>query len=70
MIIGPKTEISPPPKKKSLLDSNDDLKKFWVFFGIKPIFSVILAWTGSVVILGHFLMARIYPPSFVETVQE
>ena len=38
-IIGLKTEISPPPqKKRSLLDSNNDLKKFWMLFGIKPIF--------------------------------
>ena len=29
-------------------------------------FSVIPAWTGSVVILGYFLMARMVPPSFVE----
>ena len=29
-------------------------------------FSVIPARTGSVVLLGHFLMARTVPPSFVE----
>jgi len=29
-------------------------------------FSVIPAWTGSVVILGHFLMVRPVPPSYVE----
>ena len=29
-------------------------------------FSVIPARTGSVVILGHFFMARTVPPSFVE----
>ena len=29
-------------------------------------FSIILAQPGSVVILGHFFMARTVPPSFVE----
>ena len=45
------------------------------FLGQKPLFrpkrknarfSVIPARTGSVVLLGHFLMARTIPPSFVE----
>ena len=29
-------------------------------------FSIIPARTGSIVILGHFLMARTFPPTFVE----
>ena len=56
-------------------------KKFWVFFLVQRIFgkkkhflakpkngrfAIILARTRSVIILGHFLMAQTFPPSFVE----
>ena len=38
-LLGQKQRFRPPPqKKRSLLDSNNDLKKFWMLFGIKPIF--------------------------------
>ena len=81
------TMFWPPPEKvvqrKSCLFPNkyQSLKKFWFFFGLRPIFgqkkhflaehknvrfSVIPARTWSVVLLGHFLMARTVPPSFVE----
>ena len=69
-------------KKSCLFPNKyQSLKKLLVFFFIKPIFgqkkhfsaepkngcfSVIPAQTRSVVILGHFLMSRTVPPSFVE----
>ena len=60
---------------------NQSLRKFWVIFWVRTHFSpknhisaecknvrfsAIPAQTGSIVILGHFFMARTVPPSFVE----
>ena len=67
-------------EKKCLCPNNQGGKcHFGWFFGVQPIFrlkttfrpknarfSVILARTRFVVLLGHFLMARTVPPSFVE----
>jgi len=70
-----------PKKKVAFSRINVSLSRNFGFFGVKMhfwpkkhflaerkngLFSVIPAWTGSVVILGHFLMAQTVPRSFVE----